>query len=123
MPRPTDTHYLRRSLELIAESIAGIERQAESSLRQIDESGVGEIVTPLADAAIHAGMPAGRAANYSSEYDAILHKAKQRLAGLVEQSAKARSEIETLVHIATVVPHRCPNPGTAAGRPALVLTN
>jgi hypothetical protein len=123
MPSSTDTARLVTDLESIAEAVRDIQRKAREVLQRVADNEAADIADRLANAAIAAGMPPARAFGYAEEYLARLSSAKKDLEVTEGVASHAKKEIEALVHIATVVPYRCPNPGAAGGRPALVLTN
>jgi hypothetical protein len=123
MSKPTDTTNLLHDLESLANELRDIQRKAEAELQQFSDCGATEAAQRLSNAAICAGMPASRAINYAEEYAAAADKAKRHLRALIGLTHLAQDDLGTLVHIATVVPHRCPNPGMVLGRAALVLTN
>lgn len=116
MPKPNDTHQLTRSLETIYEKIERLNRNAESLLQKIDETGVADITRQFADAAIHAGMPANRAYDYVEEYAAALARLKRRLGAVIEHSGHAVAAAGVAVHVAHAVPHRTPDGGRGTGR-------
>jgi hypothetical protein len=123
MSNPSDTIRLLHDLEATAEAIRDIQRRIEAIITEVKGNEDNDIADRLAKSAIAAGMPPARAFGYAEEYTARTASARTHLGTLVEHGTRASDAVTALIHIATVVPHRCPNPGTALGRPALVLTN
>jgi hypothetical protein len=124
MSKPTDTLALQKSLEQAAATAISIRRTIASALDQINASGVADVATALANAAIAAGMPRSRAFDYAEEYASMVSKAKRELTALLEhagQPGNAVESLEALVRIATLVPYRCPNHGINGGTRVLML--
>lgn len=111
MSKPTDTLGLQRSLEQIAEAVATINKAADSVRRELGDSGVGGIATPLANAAIAAGMPSNRAFDSAEYYAATLAKAQGKIDTLAGLAGDLKIELDVLINIATGVPRRCPKHG------------
>jgi pyruvoyl-dependent arginine decarboxylase (PvlArgDC) len=120
MSKPTDTLRLLRDLQETSVVIRDIQRKATEVLQRIadSEANVGD---RLANAAIAAGMPPNRAFDYAEEYAAVLGKAQSNIVALSGAAGDLKVELDTLIHIATVVPHRCPNHGVSGGSRVLAL--
>jgi methionine synthase I (cobalamin-dependent) len=121
MPSPSDTVRLLAVLYSIAESVRDIQRKSAEVARQIADNEVADIGYRLAAAAIDAGMPAARAYGYAEEHSAVSKNVQRDIAELAERAGDVESGMDILIHIATVVPHRCPSHDIRSGRPALVL--
>jgi hypothetical protein len=123
MHNPSDTIRLLHDLEATAEAVRDIQRKAREVLQRVADNEAADIADRLANAAIAAGMPPARAFSYAEEYSAALGKARRDADALFWTFGDLKTQLDILIHIATVVPSRCPNPGAVLGHPGLVLTN
>jgi hypothetical protein len=123
MPSPSDTTVLLHDLQATAEAVRDIQRKAREVLQRVTENNAADIADRLANAAIAAGMPPARAFSYAEEYSATLGNAQGTMEAIVGRFGDLKIELDTLIHIANVLPYRCPNPTGSGGRPTLVLKN
>lgn len=115
MSVPSDTITLNRILE---QAIGDLEAAADALQRtreSLTSAGAQWTAESLRLAAIAAGMESSRASLHCNEYAITARQLETRLIVLSDQVNTAKRCLGTLIHIATVVPARCPRPDVESG--------